>query len=76
MDIRQLTIRLEIGMLSILIDLLSDSRLFQDIFRFFHKRILPELFALRESFNTRLATGLSLAGLVLGFLIGFFISLV
>jgi hypothetical protein len=74
MYIKQLTINLEIGLLTVFIDLLSDSRLFQDIFRWFLQKILPRLIEIREAFNPKLATRWSLTGLSLGLLIGLLIG--
>jgi hypothetical protein len=74
MYIKQLTINLEIGLLTVFIDLLSDSRLFQDIFRWFLQKILTRLIEIREAFNPKLATRWSLTGLSLGLLIGLLIG--
>lgn len=74
MVIKQLTVNLEIGILTIFIDLLSDSRLFQGLFRWFLQAVLPKLVESREAFNPKMATRWSLTGLSLGLLIGLMIS--
>jgi hypothetical protein len=74
MTIKQLSTNLEIGFLNILIDLLSDSCLFQSLIRWIYQIAIPRLVEIQDSFEIKFALRWSLAGLVSGALIGFILN--
>jgi hypothetical protein len=76
MLIKQLSTSFEIGCLNILIDLLSDSRLFQSFIRWCFLSFFPMVVEYREEFNLPNAIRWSIIGLCAGIISGFVLTLV
>jgi hypothetical protein len=74
MTMKQISINLEIGLLNVLIDLLSDSRVFQTLVRWTYQVGIPQLMDIQDAFAARLALRWSLAGLISGVLVGLLLS--
>jgi hypothetical protein len=75
MSIKQISSNLELGLWNVLIDLLSDSQLFQDFIRWVYQVLVPGVIKIQDAFNFTAALRWSLAGTGFGILTGFLIAL-
>jgi len=75
MSLRQLSNRIELSFWQIIISLLSDSQKLQRIVRWFYFDCQPAMSAFIQHFDRRQAIRWGAAGLGLGLIVGFLISI-
>jgi len=75
MSLRQLSTRIEVSFWQIIISLLSDSRLLQSFIRWIYLEFFPTLIAFIQHFNQQRVIRWAAAGLGLGLMTGFLITI-
>jgi len=75
MSLRQLSTRIEVSFWQIIISLLSDSRLLQSFIRWVYLEFFPTLSAFIQHFNQQRVIRWAAAGLGLGLMPGFLITI-
>jgi hypothetical protein len=75
MSLRQLSTRIEVSFWQFIISLLSDSRLLQNFIRWVYLEFFPTLIAFIQHFNQQRVIRWAAAGLGLGLMTGFLITI-